>query len=262
MAMRKFRASRRLCIKSGGVVADNQWDCLGGVADLGQTLRVLSANLWNGKADPDAFAALVGSLAVDVCAVQEVSPEQAEALSAVLPHGQLEPANNCTGMGLLANRPCRLDRISLTTRDCHIARFDPGAWPELRVSLEVLCTHITAPHVWPPGSAFIPRRQQASALRDYLAKPAHGARVLVGDLNSTPSWPFYRQIASHLGDAAVMAARARGRRPLRTWGPTPRSPRLLRIDHAFVDGIAVEELQVLPIEGADHSAIILDLSLS
>jgi endonuclease/exonuclease/phosphatase family metal-dependent hydrolase len=42
---------------------------------LGQNLRVMSANLMNGGADPDTLASLVESLAVDVLAVQEVSHE-------------------------------------------------------------------------------------------------------------------------------------------------------------------------------------------
>lgn len=229
---------------------------------MGQSLRVLSSNLWNGKADPDAFAELVVSLAVDVCAVQEMSPDQAEALSAVMPYGELAPATNCTGMGLVSNRPCEISRIPLPTRDAQVARFGPGSWPELRIPLEVIGVHVTAPHVMPPGASILRRRKQARILTDHLAKPAHGARVMVGDFNATPIWPFYQAIAAHLGDAAEMAARARGRRPLKTWGPTPKSPRLLRIDHGFVDGIAVEEFQVLPVPGADHSAIILDLALS
>jgi endonuclease/exonuclease/phosphatase (EEP) superfamily protein YafD len=229
---------------------------------LGQRLRVLSSNLWNGAADAEAFAELVKSLAVDVCAVQEVSPEQAEALSEVMPYGQLEPATNCTGMGLVSSRPCRMDRISMPTRDAPVARFEPGAFSELRVSLEVISVHITAPHCWPLGSSIGLRRAEAGRISDYLSKPADGARVMVGDFNSTPAWPLYQEIASQMGDAAVMAAKARGRKPLRTWGPTDRAPRLLRIDHGFVDGIAVEEFQVVPIPGADHNAIVLDLALS
>lgn len=251
-----------VAIKSGGLPADLPCTVTEGLANVGHTLRVLSSNLWNGNADPDAFAELVSSLAVDIAAVQEVSPEQAEALSSVMPYGRLEPTNQCTGMGLVARVPFEADRVALPTRDAHVARFAPGDFPDLQAPLEVINVHITAPHVLPPGVSVSLRRRQWRILEDFLAKPAGGGRLMIGDFNATPAWPFYRSVVSHLDDAAVLVAEARGRKPLRTWGPTPRSPRLLRIDHAFVAGIAVDDFQVLPVAGADHSAIVVDLRLS
>jgi len=44
---------------------------------LGGRLRIVSANLWNGRAHPEAFAELVAGLEADIVAVQEMSPEQA-----------------------------------------------------------------------------------------------------------------------------------------------------------------------------------------
>jgi endonuclease/exonuclease/phosphatase family metal-dependent hydrolase len=228
---------------------------------LGQTLRVLSANLWNGRADPDAFAALVSSLAVDVVAVQELAPEQAEALGAVMPYGQLEPKTDCTGMGLVASAPCQLERVPLPSRDAHVAHFEAGAWPDLSSPLEIMNVHVVAPHAQPFGGALAVRRSQWRALEAYLSKPPAGARALVGDLNATPAWPFYWRVAERMTDAAVAVAKSRGTPPLRTWGPRPGFPRLLRIDHGFVDGIEVDNFQVLPLERSDHSAIVMDLLL-
>jgi hypothetical protein len=45
---------------------------------MGSRLRILSANLLNGGADPEALCDLTRSLNVDVAAFQELSPEQAE----------------------------------------------------------------------------------------------------------------------------------------------------------------------------------------
>jgi endonuclease/exonuclease/phosphatase family metal-dependent hydrolase len=84
--------------------------------------------------------------------------------------------------------------------------------------------------------------------------------VLVGDLNATPLWPVYRRLALHLTDAAVAAARHHGRPVQRTWGPWPKAPRLLRIDHALVHGVAVADFQVMPLAGGDHSAIVVDIA--
>jgi endonuclease/exonuclease/phosphatase family metal-dependent hydrolase len=83
----------------------------------------------------------------------------------------------------------------------------------------------------------------------------------VGDLNSTPRWPAYRRLAGELYDAAVIAAARSGRAPAPTWGPTPRSPRLLRIDHVLTSACDVLDFQVVPVAGSDHSAVLADLAV-
>jgi len=56
-------------------------------------------------------------------------------------------------------------------------------------------------------------------------------------------------------------ARRQGERPRRTWAPRPWMPRLLRIDHGFVSGVALEAFRVVPVPDSDHSAILLDVAL-
>jgi len=102
------------------------------------------------------------------------------------------------------------------------------------------------------------QRQANSFCRPRAGAPAQ--RVLVGDFNATPVWPVYRRIASVLSDAALMVARRRGERPRNTWGPWAGSPRLLRIDHAMVEGVGVEDLQVVHVPGSDHSAVVVDVT--
>ena len=62
--------------------------------------RILTANLANGAADADAFADLVEAAEPDVVVVQELAPDQAEALARVLPFGKLEPTRTHDGMGI------------------------------------------------------------------------------------------------------------------------------------------------------------------
>ena len=78
---------------------------------MGGVLRVISANLWAGRAEPEAFAEQVQALQADVVCAQELAPEQAEALSQVLPHGRLEPRDDCLGMGIALRAPAAVDRI-------------------------------------------------------------------------------------------------------------------------------------------------------
>lgn len=223
-----------------------------------ERLRILSANLWNGRADARAFAEQVEQLGVDVAAVQELGHAQADALAEVLPHGRLEPAGNYMGMGVALRRRAEVKRWPLPYRDARCAELDPHGWPGLAAPLQVVNVHILAPHARPLGSAFGVRRQQVRAMRAHLAA-SPGPRILVGDLNATPVWPVYRRLAGELEDAAHAHARREGRRAARTWGPWSGAPRLLRIDHVLVDGVRVQSVEAVHVEGSDHSALLVDL---
>jgi endonuclease/exonuclease/phosphatase (EEP) superfamily protein YafD len=223
--------------------------------------RIVSANLWNGAADAEAFAALVTRLAADAVATQEMTPEQAEALARALPYGALEPARDYSGMGIALREPARVRRLALPCRDARVAEI---AWTHAsgwRLDFEILNVHIQAPHNRATWRTMSTRRGQLRGIVRHLEASPHRRRVLVGDLNATPVWPVYRRLTSHLTDAAVAAARRHGTAPRRTWGPWPGAPRLLRIDHALVHGVAVEDFRVVPVVGADHSAIVVDLAV-
>lgn len=230
---------------------------------MGQTLRILSANLWNGGADPEAFADLVVALAVDAVCVQELTPEQADALAGVMPHGELHPNRDFTGMGIALRAPASIERVEIGCRDVRVARLQPRHWSALAAPLELMNLHMAAPHTLRPRLGLLMRTQQMRAFLPYLRRPdAPSQRVLVGDFNATPLWPVYQRLAAHMSDAAVAVARRRGERARATWGPWPGSPRLLRIDHAMVCGLEVEDFRVVSVEGSDHSAVVVDVAAS
>jgi endonuclease/exonuclease/phosphatase family metal-dependent hydrolase len=225
-----------------------------------KTIRILSANLWNGRVDPEAFADLVDALAIDVAAVQEMTPEQGYALANVLPHGELQPDRRNNGMGIVMGRPAKMSSIPMHCRDARVAHLEPSEWPELDEPLEIINIHIVAPQVMLPKPSFVIRPHQVRILREHIGRRRDAQRVVLGDLNSTPLWPAYWRIKSHLTDAAVAVARKTGRSTRRTWGPWPRSPRLIRIDHGFVSGLEVHGFDVVEIPGGDHNAIVMEVS--
>jgi endonuclease/exonuclease/phosphatase (EEP) superfamily protein YafD len=227
---------------------------------VGDRVRILTANLWNGGADPQAFAELVAAQEVDVACLQELAPEQAEALARVLPHGVLEPARDHRGMGIALRRPATQRRIALPHRDAFVAELRPGDWPGLAHALEVINVHVMGPHVRPLVYGWRVRRGQLAGIASYLDTAVRQPRLLVGDLNATPLWRVYRRLASRLSDLAEEAARRRAARPPATWGPTPAWPRLLRIDHALGEGLRVEDARVVPLPWSDHSALIVDVT--
>ena len=227
---------------------------------MGESLRVMSANLRWGRADPEALLALIRRLEVDAVGLQELGHEQAEAIAEELPYGMLAPGAGPEGTGIALRRPAAVEAIPMSYRPLHVAQLHPADWPGLEAPVELASTHFAAPHIRPYGSAIGHRRRQLGDIERYLGSTPRDRRVLLGDFNSTPLWPAYRRIASQLTDAAVQVAAARGGSARRTWGPWPGSIRLLRIDHAFVRGLGVLDFQVIELPGSDHDAIVIDLS--
>jgi hypothetical protein len=295
---------------------------------LGQNLRVMSANLMNGGADPDTLARLVESLAVDVLAVQEVSHEQAEALSRLFDYGEIDPDHNYVGMGLLSHYPVTVERIPFTWGFGQTARMLRKDFVSLCEPLEITNLHVAAPHMVAPAPGPYLRWRQAGEFKRYLrasdareadrvleqgdqpvlspncstinsssamdvntgegsplcpgedlregkAAPTNladpkrlkkdavpgPARVLVGDFNATPYWPWYWRMDSQFTDAAVTVANMSGESPKPTWGPWPGSPRVLRIDHGFLRRVDAEGFEVVDVAGSDHCALVMDLVL-
>jgi endonuclease/exonuclease/phosphatase family metal-dependent hydrolase len=218
---------------------------------MGSRLRILSANVLNGGTRPDALIELLRRVAPDAAVFQELAPEQAEAISEVLPHGRLEPSRNHHGMGIALRHPGRDGRVELPVRDALLASLSPAEWSELAAPVEIVNVHIHAPHIR-PWSALGLRRGQLKGLLAHLQRTPDRPQVVIGDFNATPLWPIYRRVRQQRRDAA----RAVTRRPGRTWGPGPGTPRLLRIDHAFVQHLEVESVQVEPLPGSDHSALV------
>jgi endonuclease/exonuclease/phosphatase family metal-dependent hydrolase len=224
-------------------------------------LRVLSTNLCKGRADGEALGRQIEALDIDVIAVQELSAAQAGVISELLPHGKLEPTPERDGMGIALRHPGNVEHLPLHARDAQVVQLAPGEWPHLPEVVELVNVHIQAPHCPPVWGSLALRRNQIRALNSYLRGVPRPRRVVIGDFNSTPIWPAYRALGSHLDDAAKLNAGATRRRTARTWGPWYGAPRLLRIDHAFIRGLAVERFDVVEVVGSDHSGILTDLRI-
>ena len=91
------------------------------------------------------------------------------------------------------------------------------------------------------------------AILEYIAAKRM-PRILVGDMNGSPAWRTYKRLAEQLQDAAVAAGTAAP-----TWGYRPGTPAMLRIDHAFVEGVIPLATHTVRIKGSDHWALVVDL---
>jgi len=227
---------------------------------VSKSIRVFSGNLWWGRADSDALAAMIRRHEIDVFCAQELGWENAEAIASELPHGRLEPDDTYQGMGIALREPAAYEQIPLAFRPARRVVLEPATWSGLERPLDLVNVHFQAPHSLRPFPSALLRSRQAGGLERFLDDHPSDARLVVGDYNATPVWPLYQRMARRFSDGAVQCAQREGRSVERTWGPKPESARLLRIDHAMVRGLRVDNFRVVDIPGSDHSGLLFDCS--
>jgi endonuclease/exonuclease/phosphatase (EEP) superfamily protein YafD len=218
------------------------------------SLRILTMNLYNGAADPEELGAFLDDAKPDVVAVQELSANSAAVLAEWASSALLDPRDDTVGMGMASRTALETSRLDFPHRNPIVGRLDGEPWG--LPSVELVNVHITNPISMPMPTSLRRRRNQLAALEHFLgAHDGTSARVVVGDFNSSPAWPFYRRVAGLATDGAVQAGTAK-----RTWGYYPSSPRMLRIDHVFLQGpIQCVATRLVKIAGADHRGLLVDL---
>lgn len=225
----------------------------------GPTLRLLTANLLLGGADPAALVDLARTGRVDVLAVQEFTPGIAAeldrlGLAALLPYRELHPEPGATGSALYARFPLGATGARRNQGFAFLQAYGtltvPGA-PPLRVE----SAHPASPY----AVAVVPdwwtdlRAQPPATPREQLS-------VLAGDFNATLDHAPLRDL---IATGYVDAADAVGAGLAGTWGPYDgdRIPPVT-IDHVLADRrIAVRAVEVHPLPGSDHRAVLAELRL-
>ncbi|MFB9234223.1 endonuclease/exonuclease/phosphatase family protein [Plantactinospora siamensis] len=229
-------------------------------ATTGRTVRLLTANLWLGGADPAALVGLVRDNRVDVLTVQEFTPAVAAALdrsglAELLPYRELNPEVGSTGSGLYARFPLTAGGVRRNGGGFGFSQAYgtievPGGPP-----VTVESAHPAAPYALSQVDDW-----RADLAAEPAATPDGALRVLAGDFNSTLDHaPLRALIATGYADAADRAGAGwRG-----TWGPYDGDPiPPVTIDHVLVDRrIAVRAVAVRPLAGSDHRAVLADLAL-
>jgi len=217
-------------------------------------LRILTINLFNGRADARSFAAALDKHVPDVVAVQELSDNAAEVLANWGTHRLLDPRDDTTGMGVTASATALFSRPEFPNRHPINARIDGAQWG-FPAGIDLINAHLVNPIARPMLASKRLRHAEMLSLERLLnADRVESLRVVVGDLNSSPAWPLYRHLGRIASDAATEAGTAK-----RTWGPTPRSPRLLRIDHVFIQGARCTTTQLVDVRGTDHRGLLVTL---
>ncbi|MGS2614787.1 endonuclease/exonuclease/phosphatase family protein [Micromonospora sp. LZ34] len=229
-------------------------------AAAGLTLRVLTANLLAGAADPRTLVDLVRTHRVDVLAVQEFTPgAQAEldrlGLDQLLPHRQLNPQVGTPGSGLYARHPISDGGVRQLRGGWGFTQAYGTVTPPGSPPVRVESAHPAAPYAvdqvgyWRDDLAAQPR-----------ATPDGPLGILAGDFNATLDHAPLRAL---LATGYVDAADAAGAGLTGTWGPYDGDPiPPVTIDHVLVDRrIAVRSVRVHPLPGSDHRAVLAVLTL-
>lgn len=205
--------------------------------------------------DREALAAVLASVDPDVLAVQELAPLAEATITTHFGHHRLEPGPGNTGSGIATRFAAGFERFPFGPGARWSARLNPSSWPGLDHPFEVIGVHFANPIAWPMWRSAATRRRQLQALTALLGD-ATIPRAVVGDFNASPLWPVYRRLVHLMTDAAVATNSDE-----RTWGLGGFGPRLLRIDHVFVEGTRPVRTATAEIRGSDHLGVMADLDL-
>ena len=217
--------------------------------------RLMTVNLLHERSDAADFTRVLTHHDPDVVVTQELGPASADVLASAYEYHRLRPALDFTGRGIATRFPAEFDDIDMPGRDGTSAVLDISG---SRVWLAGV--HLLNPIHFPWWVSARARGRQLRGLFEWLSRSGQPL-VVAGDLNASPRWPAYKQVAGTLDDLVVEWASRHGVEAERTWAWRPGWPRMLRIDHVFGKGLRATRVDVDTIRGTDHNPVIVDLSL-
>ena len=218
------------------------------------TVRVVSANLWYGRADPDAVASLAIQHA-DILAVQELTPKLADAISAsgigsAFPYHALRAREGPAGVGIWSRYPILRGEeydefwLGLIVAQVRI--------PDTAGEVTIVATHMSAPQQDPLEGWRTDLAKLGDTLRK-IAASSDGPVLLAGDLNATPDNLEFRKL---LRDGYRDSAEQAGAGLTRTYPTAYRwLPALFAIDHILTWRCTATVVRTLKLTGSDHRAL-------
>jgi endonuclease/exonuclease/phosphatase (EEP) superfamily protein YafD len=230
----------------------------------GDRLRVMTANVLEGGADPEIFVATVRREAPDLLAVEELTPEavsrlDAAGLARAFPHRILRPESGVRGMGLYSRLPLRDTGL--------LAEPSTFPMPWAEVKLPAGLVRVQAVHTYPPLPLAEGRWSDDLAALARQARATPGRQVILGDFNATLDHGPFREI---LGAGLADVHDVLGSGLVRTW---PSGLPLAHLDHVLIGtniggsdrkgaeegGVTAVAVHQQSIPGSDHLAVVADL---
>ena len=228
----------------------------------GPVLRVLTANLFVGRAEPAAVIGVVRAVAPDVMFAQELTADKARALGQA-GLGELL-AYSISDAGSPTSRGNAIySRLPLAA--CPSIPEQPWSQPTAMLCLpggaavRLACVHLHTPKTLSSGMGVNSWRAELRALQA-AADPGGIPVIMAGDFNSTLDHAEFRRL---LRNGYVDAASQAGNGLVPTWGhKADRRFGLLTIDHILTDPrCAVLGTSVHRLPGSDHRAVFARIRL-
>lgn len=220
--------------------------------------RVMTMNVYKGRADAKAIVETVRDQRVEVLALQEttcgfIAALEQAGIADYLPYSHISSADGIYGNGLWSASPLGNavdDEVNSS------ASFMPGGTVNFGdTAIRFVSVHTTSPK---PGT-WNHWRRSLDELARMRAKT--GVRyVFMGDFNATTDHtPFRNFLGTRFRDGAQLA----GHGFTFTWpNNRPHVPAFAGIDHVVVDqGITAGQLGVVAIPGSDHAALLATIAV-
>jgi endonuclease/exonuclease/phosphatase (EEP) superfamily protein YafD len=222
------------------------------VETTGVGLRVISANLHEGEADPGYLVRSAREQA-DVIAFQELTPHEVDRLSAAgldatFPYRWLDPRDGASGVGVWSRLPMHAaKRIGGYTFALVSAQIRVTG---ISIDPTVLVAHVAGP--WPIDDWRRDLDQLPVTLLEAAEQTGRGSVIVAGDLNSTTDMrPFRDLLRNGYRDAAMQSGA--GIRP--TFPGDWTLPPLIAIDHILTRSCTATSLRTIKIPGSDHRGL-------
>lgn len=238
-------------------------------------LRVMTCNVYKGRADAARIVELVRTEGVQVLALQETTADfvnelEAAGIDELLPHSQRSSSDGVYGNGLWSSLPLgdvASDDIGSSASAMPGGTVTPegDAGDEAAARVRLVSVHTCAPG---PGHWNLWRKsiEEIGVARERLATDPDTRYVLLGDFNATYDHAPFREMLGVGADGPRLedAARTAGGGLVSTW-PSGRwmAPPLFGIDHVVVsDGVAARSVWTAHVDGTDHRALLCTLEIA
>jgi endonuclease/exonuclease/phosphatase family metal-dependent hydrolase len=224
--------------------------------------RVMTLNVYKGRADAQSIVDVVKNERVEVLALQETTSSFVHELNQAgigdyLPYSKVASSDKNYGNGIWS-----ATQLTGTVNDQvnSSASYMPAgtvAFSQGAASVRFVSVHTTSPTSgeWSQWKRSLSEIQSFGEHADI-----NTTYVLMGDFNATYDHAAFRDM---LGTRFTDAAREAGDGLTMTW-PSNRAhiPRLVSIDHIVLDkGVMAGNMEVVGIPGSDHAALLATIAL-
>ena len=224
-------------------------------------VRVMTANVYFGLGDAQSLVATANANA-DVLAVQELTPESVQRLSAAgldasFPYHALDARPGASGVGLWSRYPIT---SSKRIADFELAMVNARIKVEgVQVDPTVLVAHMSGPWPQPIDGWRVDMKHMQSTMSDLAKSAGSGCAIVAGDFNSTPDM---REFRSLLDGGFQDASEQAGAGFNRTYPANSRlNPPIIAIDHVLTFQCTATSADTTALPGSDHRGLIAGVAV-